>query len=65
MTQDELLEQAKNYIEYNLQNDTILKLIVWAINNISNELYEEGYIKDSNQLTTCEMIIKEVLENGK
>lgn len=63
MTQDELLEQSKNYIEYNLKNDTILSLVIWCLDNISNELYENGYIYESNQLITCLLKIKEVLES--
>lgn len=63
MTQEELKEQFLQYAEDSLQNDTILQAIKELLDNISNELYENGYTKESNRLTTCEMIIKEVLES--
>ena len=63
MTQDELKEQFLEYAFNNLQNDTILKAIVELLDSISNELYENGYHKESNRLNTCEMIIEEVLNN--
>ena len=64
MTQEELKEQFLNYAEYNLHNDTILKAVIELLNRIGNELYENGYTKESNRITTCEMIIEEVLERG-
>ena len=63
MTQDELKEQFLEYAYNNLHNDTILKAIIELLDNISNELYENGYHKESNRLNTCEMIIEEVLNN--
>ena len=64
MTQEEFKEQFLNYAEYNLHNDTILQAVIELLDNISNELYENGYTKESNSLTTCILTIKEVLERG-
>lgn len=64
MTQDELKEQFLEYAYNNLHNDTILKAVIELLNRIGNELYENGYTKESNRITTCEMIIEEVLERG-
>lgn len=64
MTQEQLKEQFLRYAENNLQNDTILQAIKELIESISNELYENGYIKEANRLTTAELIIKEVIENA-
>lgn len=63
MTQEELKKQFLEYAFNNLQNDTILKAIKELLNSISNELYENGYSNESNRLTTCEMIMEEVLNN--
>lgn len=64
MTQEQLKEQFLQYAENNLDNETILKAIVELLQNISNELYENSYIYESNCLTTCELKIKEVIENA-
>lgn len=61
MTQEQLKEQFLQYAEFNLDNETILKAIIDLLDNISNELSENGYIKESNRLITAELIIKEVL----
>ena len=63
MTQEQLKEQFKSYAINNLENDTILQAICDLLDSISNELYESGYVKQSNTLTTCELSIKELLEN--
>lgn len=63
MTQEQLKEQFKQYAENNLHNDTILQAVIDLLDNISNELYENGYSQEANSLTTAELIIKEVLEN--
>lgn len=63
MTQEQFKEQFIRYAENNLDNETILQAIVELLNSISNELYENGYVKQSNTLTTCELSIKELLEN--
>ena len=64
MTQEQLKEQFLQYAENNLNNETILKAINQLLNSISNELYENGYINESNKLTRAELIIKEVVENA-
>ena len=65
MTQEQLKQEFLNYAENNLNNDTILKAINELLENISNELYENGYSPAANSLTTAELIIKEVLENER
>lgn len=62
MTQEQLKQQFLQYAENNLNNETILQAISELLSNISNELYENGYIKQANTLTTCELSIKEVLK---
>lgn len=64
MTQEQLKEQFLQYAEFNLNNETILQAIEELLQNISNELYENGYIYESNQLTTCELTIKRILEES-
>ena len=64
MNQEELKQQFLDYAEYNLHNETILQAIRELLDNISNELYENGYTYESNQLTTCSLTIKDVLERG-
>ena len=64
MTQEQLKEQFLQYAEDNLHNDTILNAIYSLLDNISNELYENGYTNESNKLTTSMLKIKEVLERG-
>ena len=63
MTQEQLKEQFLQYAENNLQNDTILQAIKKLLDNIANEMYENGYISESNQLVTCILKIGEVLKN--
>jgi hypothetical protein len=64
MTQERLKEQFLQYAENNLNNETILQAIQELLQNISNELYENGYTHESNKLTTAELIIKEVTKNA-
>lgn len=63
MNQEQLKEQFLQYAENNLNNETILKAIQELLQNISNELYENGYTYESNKITTAEINIKEVLNN--
>lgn len=65
MTQEQLKEQFLRYAEFNLNNETILQAIEELLQNISNELYENGYIWQSNKLTTCELTIKELLKESE
>lgn len=64
MTQEQFKEQFLKYAEYNLNTETTLQAICDLLDSISNELYESGYIKQSNTLTTCELSIKDVIEEG-
>lgn len=63
MTQEQLKEQFLQYAENNLNNETILKAIQELLQDISNELYENGYAYESNKITTAEINIREVLNN--
>lgn len=63
MNQEQLKDQFLKYAEYNLHNDTILEAIKELLDNIANELYENGYTPESNQLVTCILKIGEVLKN--
>lgn len=64
MNQEQFKEQFLRYAENNLHNDTILQAIAELLDNITNELYENGYIKESNALTTCQLSINEILDKG-
>lgn len=64
MTQEQLKQQFLQYAEDNLDNETILQAISELLSNISNELYENGYINQSNKLTTCEITINEILKDN-
>ena len=65
MTQEQFKEQFLRYAEYNLDNKTILEAITELLDSISNELYENGYVKESNTLTTSILSIKEIIESDK
>lgn len=62
MTQEQIKEQAFDYINNNLNIQSQLEVISYLLDNISNELYENGYIKDSNTLTTCVLSINEMIK---
>lgn len=63
MTQEQLKEQFINYAEFNLNNGTTLQAIKEILDKISSDLYYNGYTNESNKLTTCSLIIDEILEN--
>ena len=63
MTQEEIQEQAKSYIIDNLNSKKALEVIKEILQNIENEMIEEGYIKESNRLVSAEIIINEVIQN--
>ena len=63
MTQNELLEQAKNYIDYNLNDENKLELVINILEDLSNYAFENGYNKQANTLTTTILILKEIKEN--
>lgn len=62
MTQEELKNNFLEYAEYNLNNETTLQAISQLLENISNELYENGYVYEANRLTTSQLIIDEILK---
>lgn len=64
MTQLQLFEQAYNFISNNLYNDTILELIIELLDNLANEMQEDGYTKESNTLNTCLLSLKEIQANN-
>lgn len=65
MTQNELLEQAKNYIDYNLNDENKLELIINILEDLSNNAFENGYNKEANTLTTAVLTLKEIKENDE
>lgn len=64
MTQEQIKEQAFNYITDNLNNEMTLKLITELLEIISNELYQNGYISESNNITTCYLKLIGILKDG-
>lgn len=62
MTQEELKNNFLEYAENNLNNETTLQAISQLLENISNELYENGYIYEANKLTTSQLTIDEILK---
>lgn len=62
MNKEEIKQQAIDYITYSLNNEEQLQMICDLLSNISNNLYENGHIKESNTLLTCELTIKEMLK---
>lgn len=65
MTQNEFLEQAKNYIDYNLNDENKLKLVINILEDLSNNAFENGYNKQANTLTTTILTLKELLESER
>lgn len=63
MTKEQIKEHILEYIELNANEKTALEVANEIINQLSNMMCESGYISTSNQLTTCYLIIKEILEN--
>lgn len=62
MTQEEFKNNFLEYAENNLNNETTLQAISQLLENISNELYENEYVYQSNKLTTSQLIIDEILK---
>lgn len=60
MTQEQLLEQAQNYINYNLNDDKKLELVINILEDLSNYAFENGYNKEANTLTTTILTLKEM-----
>lgn len=63
MRQDQLLTEAYFFVLNNLYNDTILELIIELLDNLANEMQEDGYTKESNTLNTCLLSLKEIQAN--
>lgn len=64
MTQSELKDQTINYIKNNLNDKTALEVAQKIIDDLSIELYNNGYISESNDLTTCYLIIKKIIDKN-
>lgn len=62
MTKEEVKQQTMDYVTYSLNHEEQLQLICALLSSISNSMYENGYIKESNSLLTCELTIKEILK---
>ena len=60
MTQHDLLKQALDYIDYNLNDDNKFELVINILENLSNYAYENGYNKEANTLTTIILNLKEI-----
>lgn len=65
MTQEQILEQAKNYIDYNLNSENKLELVINILEDLSNNAFENGYNKQANTLTTVVLTLKELLESER
>lgn len=65
MTQNELLEQAKNYIDYNLNDENKLELVINILDDLSVEAFKNDCCKKANTLTTAVLILKEIKENDE
>ena len=63
MTQNELLEEAKNYIDYNLNSENKLELVINILDDLSVEAFKNNCCKKANTLTTTILILKEIKEN--
>lgn len=50
MTQKQLLEQAQNYIDDNLQDDVKMQLVINILDDFSNLFFENGYYNKANEL---------------
>lgn len=60
MAQEQLLEQAQNYINYNLNDDKKLELVINILEDLSNYAFENGYNKQANTLTSMILTLKEM-----
>ena len=65
MTQDQILEHAKDYAQINLNNEYILILAYELIEGLIYDLDYTEYKRQQNRLITVNEIIKEVLKNEK
>lgn len=63
MTQNELLEQALNYIDCNLDDEKKLDLVINILDDLSVEAFKNDSCKKANTLTTTIFTLKEIKEN--
>lgn len=63
MTQEQILEQAKNYIDYNLNGENKLELVINILDDLSVEAFNNDCGKKANTLTTAVLTLKEIKEN--
>ena len=63
MTQEQILEQAKNYIDYNLSSENKLELVINILDDLSVEAFKNDSCKKANTLATTILILKEIKEN--
>ena len=59
-TQNELLKQALDYIEFNLNDDKKFELVINILENLSNYAFENGYNKEANTLTTIILNLNQI-----
>lgn len=64
MTQEQLKEQAYQYVTDNLNDLNILELVNQLIENVSNDLIYDNK-RESNRLTTAYLIINEVIQSDQ
>lgn len=62
MDQEFLKDQFVNFAKFNLHDAVILEAIGELLAELSQKLYNEGKTNESNRLTTCDLIIKEIKE---
>lgn len=65
MTQEQILEQAKNYIDYNLNSENKLELVINILDDLSVEAFKNDCFKKANTLTTAVLTLKELLESER
>ena len=64
MTKEQIKEQLIDYARNNLDNKAILEAIIELLDGIINEICYD-YKRESNRLTTAQLIIKELIENDR
>lgn len=64
MTQEQIKTEALNYCYNNLNSESILEVTKELIDIVINDICYD-YPSESNKLTTCYLIIKEIIENEK
>lgn len=62
MTQEQIKTEALNYCYNNMNSKSILEVVKELIDIVINDICYD-YPNESNKLTTCYLIIKELIEN--